>query len=142
MDARVRGVVQGRRSAYDWAASVREWRGSGQSAGAFCGARGLSLKTFKWWRWALRVGRARVSAGSRRGRAVDSLALPAATTGARASAPAFVEVVREPAGPLRSDHQEEAAAVELVLRHGRRVRVHKDFDGATLRRVVAILEEA
>lgn len=142
MEAKVRSVVQGRRSAFDWAASVHEWRRSGQSAGTFCCARGLSLKTFKWWRWALQVGRARVSAGPRRRRAVGSLALPAATTGARASAPAFVEVVREPTEPQRSVHPEEAAAVELVLRHGRRVRVHKDFDGATLRRVVAILEEA
>lgn len=33
-----------------WGRRIAEWERSGQSQKAFCGARGLVLSTFRWWR--------------------------------------------------------------------------------------------
>jgi hypothetical protein len=50
----------------------------------------------------------------------------------RAVEPAFVEVV--------VPHQTSGSGVEIVLRSGMRVRVEREFDEATLSRVIAIVE--
>lgn len=136
----VRGDVHRARPAQEWAVTVREWRRSGLKASAFCRERGLALKTFEWWRWALKSGRSRAAAPPPATKLSSSLS-PARLAPAPA-APAFVEVLpRLPSAPHVAA-QADLAGVEVVLRHDRRVRVQKDFDGATLRRVVAILEEA
>ena len=137
--AMVRGDVHRPRAAQDWAVTVREWRRSGLKASAFCGERGLALKTFEWWRWALKSGRSRAAAPVPSTK-FSSCVSPARLEGAP-TAPAFVEVLpRSPSAPQVAA-QADLAGVEVVLSHDRRVRVQKHFDGATLRRVVAILEE-
>lgn len=39
-----------------WAKQIAAWRRSGRDATEFCQRRGLSRKTFSWWRWRLGVG--------------------------------------------------------------------------------------
>jgi len=43
------------RSAVEWARIVADWRRSRRTTRESCGARGLTVKTFQWWRWALRA---------------------------------------------------------------------------------------
>lgn len=138
--AMVQGGVHRPRSAQAWAVTVREWRRSGLKASAFCRERGLALKTFEWWRWALKSGRSRTGARQMMG----SFQSPTSVVGGTRPRPAplFVEVLPPEPPVSRAIPREDLAGVEVVLRHERRVRVAKDFDGATLRRVVAILEEA
>ena len=136
----VRGDVHQPRAAQHWAVTVREWRRSGLKASAFCQERGLALKTFEWWRWALKSGRSSAAAPP------PSTKLSSSVSSAQSQpapiAAAFVEVLpRSPSAP-QAAARADLSGVEVVLRHGRSVRVQKHFDGATLRRVVAILEEA
>jgi hypothetical protein len=138
--AMVRGDVQRPRAAQEWAVTVREWRRSGLKASAFCRERGLTLKTFEWWRWSLHARRPRAGASRLMDRLLSSA--PPASVGPARIAPAFVEVLPKSPPALQETPWEDLAGVEVVLRGDRRVRVEKGFDGATLRRVVAILEEA
>ena len=99
-----------------WEKRVGAWRSSGQTAREFSELRGINRLTLLWW-------------SSRLGRRAQS-----SKTGALAVAPAFVEVL--PPRPAA-----ESGAVEVLLRHGQRVRVTAGFDPALLRSVVAALEE-
>lgn len=137
---KARGTFHQPRQAREWAVTVREWRRSGMKASAFCHARGLTLKTFEWWRWALLSGRTRSAAARPVTDQQSSSAAPVSAVPAR-TPPAFVEVLPSAPRARREITREDTAGVEVVLRHGRRVRVDRDFDGAALRRVVAILEE-
>lgn len=107
-----------------WRRMVGGWRRSGLSVRAFCARHRLAVPTFYAWRRTL----------------AQRDALPPAT------APAFlpVQVVAE-AGAPRAPATEAAAAggapLELVLGSGRRLRVGPGFDGPTLRRLLALLEE-
>src|SRR5258708_39897148 len=87
----LRGPVHRSRPAQQWALTVREWRRSGMKASAFCRARGVTLKTFEWWRWALLSGRASAAAV----RLVTDQSSPAPLGGAPTAqkAPTFVEVL-------------------------------------------------
>ena len=106
-----------------WRRMVRGWRRSGLSVRAFCARHRLAAPTFYAWRRTL----------------AQHDAVPPAP------APAFlpVQVTNEPRAP----HGRAAAAVgttpalEVVLTSGRRLRVGVGFDGPTLRRLVALLEE-
>jgi hypothetical protein len=97
-----------------WRRQVRQWRGSGLSVRAFCAARGLSEPSFYAWRRTLAQR--------------DAAAVPLVP----------VTVTPEPT-PASAD--EPAAALELVLDAGRRLRIGPGFDGPTLARLLAILEE-
>jgi len=97
-----------------WRQMVRQCRGSGLSVRAFCEERGLSEPSFYAWR---RILKERDAATVR-----------------------FVPVQVAPA-PTASPTDSAAGAVELVLGAGRRLRVGPGFDGPTLQRLLALLEE-
>jgi hypothetical protein len=97
-----------------WRKMVRQWRGSGLSALAFCQEQGLSAPSFYAWRRTLA--------------AWDDVAVR------------FVPVrVTPEVEPARADGP--AGAVELVLGSGRRLHIGPGFDAPTLTRLLALLEE-
>jgi hypothetical protein len=104
-----------------WRGLIAEWSGSGQTQVAFCRARGLNAGTFAWWKRQLRRD-GWVSAGTtaRRGRR------------ARDSG-RFIEV--HLAGSSRP-------AYEVVLSHGRTIRLSSDFDPQVVSRLVEAVESA
>jgi hypothetical protein len=117
-----------------WRRHVAAWRRSGQSVRDYCRTEGLSEPSFYSWRSVLagrdaggaaRTERAAVAPGT-------SAVARRATTGAAVSPFVPVRLVEAPA---------RAAAVEVVLRGGRVVRVAAGFEAQTLRDVIAALEE-
>jgi len=132
-----------RRSAEDWARLVEQWCSSKMSARKFCRARGLSFKTFEWWRWALltrggsphRQSPARPSKSALSARVSPSVALT----------PAFIEIVPPVATTSSAGSPRRPSGIEVLVagrRGDRRVRVDAEFDSSTLRKIVAALEEA
>ena len=97
-----------------WRRVVRQWRASGLSIRDFCREEGLPEGNFYAWR--------RILAQR------------------DAEKPVFVpvQVVAEPSMPTRPD--EVAAALEVILVCGRRLRVGPGFDAATLQRLLPLLE--
>ena len=109
-----------------WREHLAAWRRSGQSVRAYCAAQGLSEPSFYSWRRLLtqRDGRS----GAR--------TVPGGRTAAAALASG------SPFVPVRLvEDTTSAAAVEVVLRGGRVVRVVAGFAAQTLREVVAALED-
>lgn len=107
-----------------WRRMVRGWRRSGLSVRAFCRRHGLAEPSFYAWRRTL---------------AQRDAAPPTA-------APAFlpVRVIAEPStprAPVAEPAAEGGVPLELVLGSGRRLRVGVGFDGPTLQRLLALLEE-
>ena len=98
-----------------WRKMVRQCRRSGLSVRAFCEEQGLSEPSFYAWR---RTIAARDEAAVR--------FVP-------------VQVTPEPQPTTTADGS--AGAVELVLGAGRRLRIGPGFDGPTLKRLLALLEE-
>ncbi|HEV3081035.1 MAG TPA: transposase [Gemmataceae bacterium] len=94
-----------------WRQRIRDWQDSGLSVRGFCARLGLSQASFYAWRRELR----------RR----DS------------EKPLFVPI------RLRTDQASAAVAhaLEVVLVSGRTIRVTSGFDTATLRQLMAVLEE-
>ena len=117
MKKRVSGGDPQRRSY--WQDVLRRWREGGQSVRAFCHAEGLRESAFYFWR--RKLG----SRGQRTRRPPEPVSPP----------PAFLPV------KLLRDHPAEAAqGIEIVLMHGRVVRVRAGFDRQMLADVVAVLE--
>lgn len=102
-----------------WQDVVGRWRESGQSVRAFCRAEGLREWTFYFWRREL----------ARRGHRVDR------QPGLRSPGATFlpVKLVRDEPGGA-------APGIEIVLAHGRVVRVRAGFDREALAEVLAVLE--
>lgn len=96
-----------------WRRMVQRWRSSGLSVRAFCQNHGLSEPSFYSWRRVLAQRDARP--------------------------PAFVPV-RVAAEPRTTD-VDTAGGLELVLGHGRVLRIGPAFDAPTLRRLLTLLEE-
>lgn len=109
-----------------WRGHVVAQSGSVLSGAAYCRAHGLCAKSFyRWHRVLMKSGElARVDTPSSGG----------GPARARGGGPLFAEVV------VQTTVGE--AALEVVLGHGRRVRVHPGFDEATLARIVAVLERS
>ena len=101
-----------------WRDAVQRWRQSGLSVRDFCSAKNLSEQSFYWWR--------RTLAARDQHRAATT---PARTPRA-GNQPLFVPVGVVPSSTL-----------ELVLGHDRIIRVPTGFDAATLRQLLAVLEE-
>jgi hypothetical protein len=100
-----------------WRRVLRDWRGSDLTIRDFCTRRGLSEPSFYAWRRTLAE---RDQAA--RGRPVQR----------DAAAPLFVPVRVTAVVPV---------PVEVVLGSGRVIRVLPGFDAATVRQLVAVLEE-
>ena len=99
-----------------WRGKVRQFRSSGLSVRAFCEEQGLSQPSFYAWR---RTLAARDEAAVR-----------------------FVPVQVTTPQPQVLTLDDSAGAVELVLGGGRRLRIGPGFDGPTLTRLLALLEES
>jgi hypothetical protein len=97
-----------------WRRRVRQWHGSGLSIAEFCRQQKLAAASFYNWRRTLAQR--------------------------DAEATEFVPV-RVLAEPVPAPSASAAAGLELVLDGGRRLRVGPAFDDATLRRLLAVLEE-
>lgn len=112
-----------------WAKRVERWRDSGLTLKEFAAEIGVNANTLAGWRWRLgsEGGRPRSVAVAQRGPAFLEIVRPGE---AGASEP-----VAKAAGLTR-----EAEPLELVLRSGHRIRVPAGFDGASLRRLVDVLE--
>ena len=110
-----------------WRGHLAAWRRSGQSVRAYCAAQGLSEPSFYSWR--------RVLARPERRRGAK-----AAAGNGTASTAGFTE--RSPFVPVRLvEDTALAAAIEVILRGGRVLRVTAGFSVQTLREVVAALED-
>lgn len=104
-----------RRGRREWERIVTAWERSGLSLAEFCERRKVLPRTLIWWRW--RLGKA---------------AVPGSTKTKR---PEFVEVAV--VAPPVSGPESHPVAIELpgdVV-----IRVEREFDEETLRRVVAVL---
>ena len=109
-----------------WRGHLAAWRRSGQSVRAYCAAQGLSEPSFYSWR--------RVLARPERRRGAKT-----AAGNGTASTAGFTE--GSPFVPVRLvEDTTPAAALEVVLRGGRVLRVAAGFSAQTLREVVAVLE--
>ena len=97
-----------------WERRVENWARSGLTAKGYAAKIGVNANTLAHWKWQLGV-EARASA--------------------QASPPAFVEVVASTIGQAQGH-----APIELVHASGLRIRVPPDFDSATLRRVLDVIE--
>jgi len=100
-----------------WSGLVKAWEGSGLSQAAFCRERGVPAGTFAWWKRRLRRAQGDgVKHGERSPRRVER----------------FVEV--RLAGTC------SMPAYEVVLAHGRSIRIPSGFDPQTLSRRIAAVE--
>jgi hypothetical protein len=119
-----------------WRRMVRQWRRSGLSIRCFCAERQLSEPSFYAWRRTIaeRDAEGRRSVCHRDDEAVRSIA------NGDAEATRFV--------PVQVVSDENLAAtdasgrgLELLLGSGRVLRIGPGFDGPTLQRLLALLEE-
>jgi transposase len=102
-----------------WRMQVRRWRTSGLSVRDFCAEQGLSEPSFYAWRRTL---------AEREATAVQFV-------------PVTVTPEVTPEVKTRAGADGSAGAVELLLGGGRRLRIGPGFDGPTLTRLLALLEE-
>ena len=110
-----------------WAKRVERWKDSGLTAKEYAAELDISAKSLVWWKW--RLGSA-VSTRSRVRRSPGSRLKAAAA--APMSPMTFLEVT---AAAIESE------ALEVVLKTGVRIRVRADFEDATLRRLLDVLEQ-
>ncbi len=122
-----------------WEEVVRRWSESGQSVRGFCRGEGLRESAFYCWRREL--ARRSQRAGAVNGaRPPARLVMPAArslkqASLQRSSAPPFL-----PVRVVEDSVAEATCGVEIILAHGRIVRVRSRFDRQTLADVLAVLE--
>ena len=112
-----------------WQRLLQQWRLSGQSVRAFCALQGLAEPSFYFWR---RLAEPEPARRQPR-RAGEPTRRPPQRDGdsPEGGQPTFVPVrVLAP-----------TAALEVVLGCGRVIRVPADFDAATLRQLLVVLEE-
>ena len=107
-----KGKPRDPRKEQQWRRWIQLWQHSGLTVRAFCARHHLAEPSFYAWRRTL------------------------AQRDAQAITFVPVEVLPEPLSP-----ESEAAGLELVLVGGRVLRIGPAFDEATLRRLLALLEE-
>ena len=112
-----------------WRRTLRLWRRSGLSVRAFCAEHGLTESSFYSWRRII----AERDQESARVRAKPEPRPKSVSDATADDAPVFV--------PLRVIEASAQRALEVVLERGRVVRVLRGFDAATLRQLLAVLEE-
>jgi hypothetical protein len=108
-----------------WRRTLRQWRRSGLSVRAFCAEHDLAEPSFYAWR---RIVAQRDQESARVRVKPERRAVPASD-----DTPVFV--------PLRVIDVSTQVAFEVVLERGRVVRILRGFDAATLRQLLAVLEE-
>jgi hypothetical protein len=108
----------------EWRAILERWAGSGMSVRAFCEERGLSEPSFYAWRRTL-AARDRLA----REQFVPVRIAPESAPDSVLEATAIATV------------ENAASALQLLVGEGRRLLIGPGFDGPTLRRLLALLEE-
>jgi transposase-like protein len=111
------GKRQDAEKAQRWQRTIREATRSGVSIREFCRQRRLKVSQFYWWRHRLKQNR------------------PPWTRRKPAHGPASFALVSQKSGMME-------AGIELVLGDGRRLRIARGVDEATLRAVLAALESS
>jgi transposase-like protein len=119
----------GRESREIWAKRVERWRDSGLSVKEFARELGVNHNTLAGWRYRLRVEELACATSKHAG---ESTARSGAKSDER-KAIEFVELARASTTEQR---------FEVVAANGWIVRVPVQFDGETLRRLLAIVERA
>jgi hypothetical protein len=123
------GSRQPSKAEQEWRNRIAQWRASGQSVRAFCAERQLSEPSFYSWRRTI----------TSRDDAATPVPKPITTDRPEsADRPAFVPVRVVAASPTSGS---AAGGLELILSAGHVVRITPGFDSATLRRLLAALEE-
>lgn len=148
-----------------WRTVLTRWGGSGLSVRAFCQVQGLSEPSFYAWRRTLSARDASARDASARGasargaiprgaRSPDAARGPGRNQAAAPFVP--VRIAAESTSQTMSDAlsttlaasmphaaalEDGAGALELVMGAGWRLRIRPGFDGPTLRRLLALLEE-
>jgi transposase-like protein len=122
-----------------WEEAMRRWKESGQSVRDFCRNEGVRESAFYFWRRELARRSQSTDAviGSRPPVSPLTIASrsPKRVPSQHSSIPSFLPVC------VVEDVAEEATSgVEIILAHGRTVRVRSGFDGQTLVDVLAVLE--
>ena len=102
-----------------WRRLLRLWQRSGQTGRDFCATHGLSQPSFYAWRREIAQR--------------DQEVMPATRPSAHVPLPAFVKVT--------VDTEDVPTPLEVVLAHGRRIRLVPGFDADLLRQVLQVLEE-
>jgi hypothetical protein len=108
-----------------WAKRVERWRDSGLTVAEFAAEIGVRPRTLSWWKWRLASGEVRTAMPRRQRRTSRSPVKTAAV-----SPLTFVEM----AAPAPAD------SLEVVLPTSLRICVRRDFDVATLTRLLDVLE--
>jgi hypothetical protein len=111
--------VQPRTSAEEWQKRVERWRDSGLPADQFAAELGINAGTLRFWGYKLNKAKLEGGAG---------VAPPKKKRSVRV--PSFVEVRTTTS----------AAAFEIELGNGRRLRVPTEFDVDALGRLLSVLE--
>jgi transposase-like protein len=121
-----------------WAEVIRRWKEGGQTVRGFCRAEGLRESAFYFWRRELvRRGLRAAESGS----SADAIPVPPGVrpvrrpSRRRSPTPSFLPV--QLVGPSTPGASQ---GVEIVLPHGRIVRVQAGFDRQFLADVLAVLE--
>ncbi len=109
----------------EWAKRVQRWRDSGLTASEFARELGINASTLTYWSCELRK--------TENGADGERVAKRAAKTRSQVSKPHTSMIQVQATGV--SD-----GGFVLELSGGRRLRIPRDFDDATLRRLVAVLE--
>jgi hypothetical protein len=104
----------------EWARRVSKWRASGETAGVFAARHGWNPRTLTWWASTLK----------RR---------DASTAGTKSRAVEFARVVAKEPVPRASS---SSGTIEILLSHGRCVRVLPGFTPDLLRAVLETLERS
>jgi hypothetical protein len=128
-------MAQSAREMY-WSALIADFRRSGLTHVQFCRLRRVPIHSFRKWLYRLRPG---LPAPSRAKATTSQASLPH-----RSAPPAFLPVHIRPEQPFATDARQRAispAPLELVLAHDRRLRIPVGFDPATLRQLLAVLEQ-
>lgn len=160
-----RAKLRERRFEY-WGGVVSDWERSGLTHGKFCRRRKLSVHTLRSWIYKLRNGKrenisAAASTTDRRSAVKPQALKQSASTGyvasghdgatrsvgrsTQAAAQAYqggVEKKPEPPIflPVKLIGSRDDAGLEVILSGGRRITVGREFDAATLRRLMHALE--
>lgn len=127
-------MARQRLRAEQWMVLIDQWRTSGLSLPMFCERNGICPGTMR--NWVYKPGRKHAVEKARRA-AQASSETPIETAEVVEPTPAFLPVKLV---EVAMTEPKEHAAIEVLLRAGRRIRVRRGFDPDTLRQVVAVLE--
>ncbi len=117
-----------------WRGRVEAWRSSGLSQGAFCREQRISPSALSYWKRRLLLQPSRLSARLPRPLSTHSEKVSVG----EASQVRWAEVFLPAGGSVTVDRG--AAGLELVLPNGWSVRVGREFEEATLERLLSALE--